>query len=357
MTGKKKNLALIQMLRGIASILVVLYHMTVNYAEINGQSFLVGIFNFGGSGVHVFFVLSGFIIAYANKDFLAKPSKTLTYLKRRFVRIYPIYWIIITGFLVIQLLLPGYYNSPFQLKVFDFLSTYLLLPDHVNINGVSWTLTNELFFYLIFILAILIPQKKYAFYLLVVYLILLLVFAIANINPTGTSGYGGLLFFPMNIEFLFGVFIVIMVDKIPLKWVWPLLFAGVALFITGAIIFNQGVSILNVGANPVLSGVVLFGLPSFLIILALVKMELNKTVRVKKIFLHLGDASYSIYLVHLPLVVAFYRVVAKFQVSNSWVLCLLSLVLLCSVCFIGILIYVTIEKPLTKKLNKAISAK
>lgn len=357
MISSPKNLLLIQMLRGIASILVVLYHMTFNFSEIFGQTMLGNMFNFGGSGVDIFFVLSGFIIAYANKDFLAKPAKTATFLKRRFVRIYPIYWIIISGFLAIQLLLPAYYNSPFQLTVPNFLSTWLLLPDHININGVSWSLTNELFFYLLFTLAILIPQKKISFYLLLLYFILLIVFSITDINPTGTTGYGGLLFFPMNIEFLLGVFIVLIVDKVPVQWVWPLLISGVALFITGATIFNKEIYLLPAGTNFVLNRVVLFGIPSFLVILALVKMELNKKVRVNRIFLYLGDASYSIYLIHLPLVVAFYKVIAKMQVSNPWILGLLNVLLFCTICFTGIMIYLNIEKPLIKKLNKALSAK
>lgn len=357
MIAPPKNLQLIQMLRGIASILVVLYHMTFNFSETFHQVFLFNIFNFGGSGVDIFFVLSGFIIAYANKKYIANPAKTVTFLKRRFVRIYPIYWIIITFFLLVQLAFPLYYKSHFDLSVSNLIATYLLLPDHIMINGVSWSLTNELFFYLLFTLAILIPVKKYSFYLLVVYFILLLVFALTNINITGGKGYGGLLFFPMNIEFLLGVFIVFIVDKISLKRVWPLLLSGSLLFLAGAYIFNHGIYILPADVSYGLNRVVLFGVPSFLIILALVKMELNKRVRVKKIFLYLGDASYSLYLIHLPLVVALYKVIAKLHISNSWILGLLNCLLFCTVCFIGIMIYLKIETPLIKKLNRALSAK
>ena len=345
------------MLRGIASILVVLYHMTTNFSETFHQSFLFNIFNFGGSGVDIFFVLSGFIIAYANKDYVANPSKTVTFLKRRFVRIYPIYWIIITGFLLVQFAFPLYYKSHFDLGVANFLNTYLLLPDHIMINGVSWSLTNELFFYLLFTVAILIPVKKYSLLLLVAYFILLIIFSFTNINISGGKGYGGLIFFPMNIEFLLGVFIVLIIEQISLKWVWPLLLTGSLLFLAGAYIFNHGINIIPAGANYVLNRVVLFGIPSFLIILAVVKMELHRTVRVKKVFLYLGDASYSLYLVHLPLVAAFYKVIAKLHISNSWVLGILNAILFCTVCLIGILIYLKIEKPLIKKLNRALSAK
>lgn len=357
MITQQKNLQLIQMLRGIASILVVLYHITVNFSETFNQSFFFNIFDFGGSGVDVFFVLSGFIIAYANKDLVAQPTKTVTFLKRRFIRIFPIYWIIITVFLLIQLALPLYYKTHFELSTFNFFSTYLLLPNHIMINGVSWSLTNELFFYLLFTLAILIPVKKYSLYLLLAYFVLLLVVAIAGLNLTGGNDYIGLLFFPMNIEFLLGVFIVLIVDKISKRWVWPLLVAGIGLFLTGAYLFDHGINIISNQSSQVLYRVVLFGFPSFLVILALVKMEINDTIQVKKIFLYLGDASYSIYLIHLPLVAAFYKIIAKLGINNSLLLALLNWLLFAAVCFIGIIIFLKIEKPLIKKLNQLLLSK
>ncbi|MEO5999791.1 MAG: acyltransferase [Chitinophagaceae bacterium] len=345
------------MLRGIASILVVLFHMTFNFSETFNHSFLFNVFNFGSSGVDIFFVLSGFIIAYANRDFVAQPTKTTTFLKRRFIRIYPIYWIIISVFLLIQLALPLYYKSHFELSAFNFLSTYLLLPDHAMINGVSWSLTNELFFYLLFTLAILIPVKKYSLYLLLAYFVLLLVVLLAGLDLAEGNAYTGLLFFPMNIEFLLGVFIVLIVDKINKRWIWPLLVTGTCLFLAGAYIFDHGIHNTNTHLSYILNRVVLFGFPSFLVILALVKMELNDTIRVKKIFLYLGDASYSIYLIHLPLVVAFYKVVAKLGIQNKILLLLLNGLLFSAVCFIGIIIYLKIEKPLIKKLNQRLLSK
>ena len=354
MIAQQKNLQLIQMLRGIASMLVVLYHITGNYSENLNQTFLFNIFNFGGSGVDIFFVLSGFIIAYANKNYVANPQKVITFLKRRFIRIFPIYWIIITFFLALQLFFPLYYRSHFELNTANLLATYLLLPNHVMINGVSWSLTNELFFYLLFTLAILIPVKKYSLYLLLVYFVLLLLFALTDVDWVGGNNYSGLLLFPMNIEFLLGVFIVLIIDKISKSWIWPLLLAGILLFLTGAYLSNHGITGISSNANYVLNRVVLFGFPSFLIILSLVKMELNKSITVKKIFLHLGDASYSIYLIHLPLVAAFYKILAKLHINNTLLLILLSCILFASVCFTGIIIYNKIENPLIKKLNKTL---
>jgi exopolysaccharide production protein ExoZ len=55
----------LQYIRGIAALLVVLYHATNMLIESgSGYVYLHGIFQFGYMGVDIFFILSGFIIFY-----------------------------------------------------------------------------------------------------------------------------------------------------------------------------------------------------------------------------------------------------------------------------------------------------
>ena len=79
-------------------MLVVLFHVTGTFFETYNVSFLAGMFKFGGSGVDVFFVLSGFIITYANREYIGKPKNINQFFKKRAIRIFPIYWIIISFF-------------------------------------------------------------------------------------------------------------------------------------------------------------------------------------------------------------------------------------------------------------------
>jgi peptidoglycan/LPS O-acetylase OafA/YrhL len=58
------RLNLLEILRFIAALLVILYHITVHYATTN-YTFFDNIFKFGYSGVDIFFVLSGFIIFFS----------------------------------------------------------------------------------------------------------------------------------------------------------------------------------------------------------------------------------------------------------------------------------------------------
>ena len=349
--GNKKTLVLIQLLRAIASLLVVLMHITVNYQEKTGHEFLFGIFKFGGSGVDIFFVLSGFIITYSNRQYLAKPASTGKFLKRRFVRIFPIYWLIITALLILQLALPACYNTMYSTDGSNLLQTYLLLPGHLMLNGVSWSLSNELFFYLLFTLALIIPNKKFSLYLMTGYFILLLVLAFGFPQLTTGNPYKEMLFFPMNIEFLLGILIVLIIDRVPVSSARSLLVAGIVLFIAGALLDNAGIRITGDAVSGPLNRVLLFGVPSFLIILAVVKLELNRTVKMHNRFLQLGDASYSIYLFHLPVVAAFFKMIAVFRITDPLILFLLSCILIVLVCAAGIFIYQKIEKPLIQKLN------
>lgn len=349
--NEKKTLVLIQLLRAIASLLVVLMHITVNYQEKTGHEFLLNIFNFGGSGVDIFFVLSGFIITWSNRQYLAKPANTGKFLRRRFVRIFPIYWLIITTLLILQLALPTFYNTSYNTNSSPLLQTYLLLPDHVMLNGVSWSLTNELFFYLLFTLALIIPNKKFSLFLMTGYFLLLLVVAFAIPQLTTGNPYKEMLFFPMNIEFFLGILIVLIVDRVPFIRAKALLVAGIVLFVAGALLDNAGIRITGDAISGALNRVLLFGVPSFLVILSVVKLELNRTVKMHGLFLQLGDASYSIYLFHLPVVAAFFKMSSIYEITDPLTLLLMSCMLIVIICVAGIFIFNKIEKPLIRKLN------
>ena len=344
----KKNIQFIQTLRCIACLLVVFMHITGTYNETYHSSFLDNIFSFGGAGVDIFFVLSGFIITYSNTKSITNPTDISKFIKKRIIRIFPIYWVIISIFLLLQLLLPLFYKTHFQFTITNLLSTYLLLPNHTMVNGVSWSLTNELFFYLLFIVALLVPKKNYILLLLFIYLTFLIVFPTVFNVKSNTNNFTFLLLFPMNIEFLLGIIVVLCIDNFPIKWSISFLILGIVLFITAAIFSNTGNFILNNGYDRV----ILYGLPSFVIILALVKYELNKQVNIPSLILKLGDASYSIYLFHLPLVAAFFKIVLKLHITNYLLILLLISGLVIAICYVGIIIYNKVEMPLIKWLNK-----
>src|SRR5471030_3192282 len=88
----KDKIVSIQYLRGLAALGVVFCHYGSN---------LSSIFNFGQTGVFVFFLISGFIIVYSLIKSGYQPAQFFTFLLKRSIRIDPAYYI--TIFLTITL--------------------------------------------------------------------------------------------------------------------------------------------------------------------------------------------------------------------------------------------------------------
>ncbi len=145
-------------LRAVAVLLVVWYHYnaTISYHVSDANYSLLQIFfplfEFGKSGVELFFVLSGFLlfIPYARALQGLQPFPTTgKFYFRRVLRIVPAYWVA----LLVYIALPAQYNqSPFS--VLDVVAHFFLLHNYNtlalhNIHGIFWTMAIESQFYLI----------------------------------------------------------------------------------------------------------------------------------------------------------------------------------------------------------------
>src|SRR4026208_650395 len=89
----KDQLKFVQILRGFAAIAVVIYHLdsiTLTYF-----SYSLFHFNYGYLAINFFFTLSGFIITYVHLKEIQQKSSVRKFLLKRFVRIYPIYWLVL----------------------------------------------------------------------------------------------------------------------------------------------------------------------------------------------------------------------------------------------------------------------
>ena len=342
-----KNLQLIQVLRGVASLLVLLLHATKNFATVSNKPFLNDFFEFGGSGVDIFFVLSGFIITYTSIKGLSQPNKLFAFIRRRMVRIFPIYWIIITLLLIAQFVLPDLYRSHYFFTPGTFFSTWFLLPGHSMVNGVSWTLSFELFFYLLFSLAFIIPVKKWAYCLFVLYALVLIAIPILGYNFENGNEWVKLISYPMNVEFFMGVTAALIIPKIIARAALPLITTGIILFLAAGIFYNNDHYLVGNTFNRV----IIFGIPSFLIITGLVKFELLHKISTPRLLILMGEASYSLYLLHLPLIAATVKLISKLHIQNVVLLHIVLLMAIGLICFISILFYKWIEKPMINKLN------
>lgn len=158
--GEKRLLA-VQALRTIAATMIVVLHaeeIVALYAESHSQSFVpLRAFPLG-TGVDLFFVISGFVIAYASKSLFGVPGARWEFLRRRLIRIVPLYWTALT--LRLLVLVAGVHLGT---KMFPdamaIATSYLFIPyDTLGygpdfpfpILDLGWSLNYEMFFYLLF---------------------------------------------------------------------------------------------------------------------------------------------------------------------------------------------------------------
>ena len=147
-------------LRLYAAISVVIQHIMYSPHDWFGVPTLpdsVGrLFMNGTDAVHLFFVLSGFLVSgLLFKEYIKFGNvRPVHFLIRRGFKIYPVFWLALILFLCIK----QYEGSP--VSWFRFISEILFLQNYVNgwgyaINGVSWSLAIEEHFY--FGLALIFP--------------------------------------------------------------------------------------------------------------------------------------------------------------------------------------------------------
>jgi exopolysaccharide production protein ExoZ len=155
----------IQGLRGIAASLVVIDH-TLDVISKHGllpQWLGQGAhYSIGGLGVYIFFVISGFIMVNISYDDFGRLSKSLSFAKRRIIRVVPTYWIATFVAFALYVMLPLSQHPSFlhlvQSLTFIPYSTDGAL-DMQPVLGQGWTLNYEMYFYMLFALALLSPRR------------------------------------------------------------------------------------------------------------------------------------------------------------------------------------------------------
>jgi len=327
----------IQILRGIAVLLVVFYHLGVTG------------FNSGFLGVDVFFVISGFLMAI-----LYDENTKLVFYKKRALRLLPAYFvtILLTLFISIFRVIPNEYNQVFNQSLYaDFFVSNIgfwmqnsyFSKSEFNPLLHLWSLGVEIQFYLLIpIIFYFIKISKIYFWLLFI-LSILLCFLIIEISPK-TSFF----MMPLRLwEFLvgFGVAKYITKNGLRLEKSNPLIGSIFLLFIFAIPMLNVKESLNFITGHP--------GIYALFITLStgvILVVGINKTIEKSILgnFLELmGKYSYSIYLVHFPVIVLFLyqpfsgTIIKSDSLSDFFILLIL-------ISFLSYFMYCLVENKLRK---------
>lgn len=164
-SGKFK---LVHALRGIAATWVVFFHAfwgehITHLYEALPKPIAEFVFLRGFFGVEIFFVLSGFIIAHSVRDARITGRYLGNFAVRRSLRLDPPYWAAILFAVVMASVSAKVVHKQYTVPGIEDLIAHVTYTQVIlgfpEINGVFWTLTYEVQFYLVLITSLLIFQK------------------------------------------------------------------------------------------------------------------------------------------------------------------------------------------------------
>jgi peptidoglycan/LPS O-acetylase OafA/YrhL len=344
-------------LRAIAAFMVFIHHYNPFDKDVFGKE----IFNFFREfhiGVAIFFVLSGFLIAYRYFDLDKINFKQ--YLINRFARIYPMYFILTT----ISFLLYAIFKSQSSwsdLCIYFFNITFLRgYFDDLKFTGIAqgWSLSvEEIFYFAAPFFFILIKKSKLFLFILpslVLFLGFYLVFIYDDINFYGFMRSIAFMldytFFGRVFEFFIGIILALIV-KNNQNYSTKKGFTYFGIITILVLVFC--LSILKTGngfgTDSILGKMInalllpLFGIAPLLFGLIYEK-TLVSIILESKLFILLGKSSYIFYLIHIGIFV-----VAFNKISHNLVLQFLILNI------ISIILYKFVERPLNFYIRNRIT--
>ena len=329
----RQKLETLQVWRGVAALLVVLFHAagTIGSEKYGGRVLFGDFFSWGHAGVQFFFVLSGFIILWVHRNEIGRPERFARYSVKRFTRIYPVYWVVLGALLAIYLVVPTL-GAGHETDAPVVIGSILLVGDVNPTLAVAWTLFHEVLFYAMF--GLLVLNRPLG--------------AVAMLLWFGACLVGGATYALsiINILFLFGMFAAwLAAGRIRLPAL-GLAVAGFVGFLATGVGEWQGVFLRNDAPSTLL-----YGLSALLLVVGSVRCESEGQITaVPRALTFLGDASYSLYLIHYPVI----SIVAKIA-GGLPAMAVFAAMIAASV-GAGAALHLLAEKPLLSFANRARAA-
>lgn len=300
----KKELDLgIQYLRGAAVLFVVFFHLrSILSTTVPGINLGDMLFGEGSAGVDVFFVISGYIIALSTQS-TANASPKSFFIKR-FFRIYPPFIFCLAAFLIVK----NHFGEVYSLGQMVRSATMLHI-DYAseapyfgyNILYPAWTLAYEVYFYFIFLLALLVSHKHRITIATALILLPTIITQIyfngsVSLRAHGVGPYGSsilnMIVSPMFFEFAAGMWLYVIRNSMPKSDFWKYIYISIAVISAFGIF-----SAVNAG-----HGIDGYGVWALCVVSSIVFIErCSPLPKINSLFL-LGEVSYSIYLSHVIII-------------------------------------------------------
>lgn len=335
-TSRPQELWGLNVIRGISALLIVLYHYTTQYESSIGHigSYPVKV-PWGCYAVYTFFALSGFLTIYTYR----KGISSFKFLKKRFFRLYPIFWVcIFVTTLYMAIIFPERVRS-----IKDILLNLTMVPSILGgqaVDGVYWTLAKELMFYIAFAILIKFDLVSKLKKLKWVWLIVAAIAAFYCIGPFDLPAQSIVSFFliPDYIQaFLAGIAVYYICYGKQTK----ILYIESSVFLVLSVIYTYAVRSADVAIF-------------FAIMLIALLIGANSNLNKKNIpiickpFLFIAEISYVLYLTHQFTGFGIIRIIENAGLTNEfWII-----IPIIHAIVLAVVLHYFIEIPLNRKLKK-----
>lgn len=305
-----------------------------------------GIYFFHG-GVDIFFAISGFVMCAAVES---RPQSPREFLAARLARIVPIYWLLTGAASLVLLAGLNLFGWP-GFSLYQLLGSLFFVPTFAEgiylkpVLFVGWTLNFEMLFYVLFALSLFVKSKSLQ-KLLVFAMLIGLVLANQLIGGELLSIWGH----PMVLEFLGGMAVWLLLQR----WT-PSRAQSLSALVIGAVAFPGMQLFFSV---PTLSTYpqMFFGVPAALLVLGAAGLEKQGLFLNNKPMLLLGDASYSLYLVHIFVFAAVGKISIVIGLNQSfWGLSMTVVAAVLGSLVASLLFHIFVERPINQSARAMLS--
>ncbi len=348
----------VQLLRAVAALMVLALHLSQHLALHLG--FGSPVLHGGAAGVDLFFVISGFIMVWSCRHDFGRPGVRPKFVRRRLIRIVPLYWLMTAVFLAALLTLRAIRPEAvrFNFDPHRIIAPFLFVPwpdaagAHNPAFSPGWTLNHEMFFYAVFALLLGLSLGRAVLALTLLFAAVVAIGQASDAWPFAVQVWSA----PLILEFVAGAWIALArirgLTLVPALRVTLIASGVTALAAQGiAASWMSGPAAQWLTEPDVATRTILWGVPAALVIagLTLGSGWTRRGIGTRAMVL-LGDASYSIYLVHAfvifgirPVAVALRDMIALSPVAYAAGLLLAAL-------GASLAVHLLVERPLHRML-------
>ena len=277
----------IQILRFLAATGVLLYHSHYYVGELLWKTPVSRAFDYRFAwGVELFFAISGFVVSHSLSQ--TTPGR---FLAMRLVRIYPIFWLAAAAVTAARLALG---DHPLTVRLFLALTLMPVGGADYPLGGVEWSLVYEVFFYVLLTVVALVRARNAREWAMVLWI--LAIGATAYFGPIRATSFlptfATIAFSAFNLPFIAGV----------LAYSW---FRRASRLPVLALLCTVPAALFAADRAAATEIQLLFQAVGFtaLVLLAAELSRRNDPAATNPL-VKLGDWSYAIYLVHVPVIKA-----------------------------------------------------